>query len=51
MLFVTTVRRPSSSYKATMERFKAGGGLPLTGVKMIGRWNRADGLGCTVVCR
>ena len=50
MLFVTTVRTPSSSYKATMERFKAGGALPPAGVTMIGRWNRADGSGCTVVC-
>jgi Protein of unknown function (DUF3303) len=50
MLFVTTVRTPSNTYKATMERFKAGGGLPPAGVKMIGRWSRADGSGCTVVC-
>ena len=50
MLFAITVRTPSSTYKATMERFKAGGGPPPAGVKMIGRWHRADGSGALVVC-
>ena len=49
MLFVTTVRTPSSSYRAVMEKFKAGGGPPPAGVKMIGRWHRADGSGAVVV--
>ena len=31
------------------ERFKAGGGLPPAGVKMIGRWHRADGSGAVVI--
>lgn len=49
MLFIVTVRTPSSSYKAVMERFKSGGGLPPAGVKMVGRWHRADGSGAVVI--
>jgi hypothetical protein len=49
MLFMITVRTPSTAYKAVMERFKAGGGLPPAGVKMIGRWHRTDGSGAVVI--
>ena len=49
MLFMINVLTPSSSYKAVMERFKAGGGLPPAGVKMVGRWHRADGSGAVVI--
>lgn len=50
MLFVTTVRTPSSNYKAVTKRFKAGGAPPPVGIKMLGRWHRADGSGAVIVC-
>lgn len=49
MQFLITVRTPTSNYKAVMERFKAGGGLPPAGVKMVGRWHRTDGSGAVVI--
>ncbi len=49
MLFIVTVRTPSTSYKAVMERFKTSGGHPPAGVRMLGRWHRADGSGAVVI--
>jgi len=49
MLFMITVRTPTNSYKAVTDRFKVGGGPPPTGVKMLGRWHRADGSGAVVI--
>jgi hypothetical protein len=49
MLFLTTVRTPTNSYGAVMERFKAGGAPPPAGIRMIGRWHRADGSGAVLV--
>lgn len=49
MLFLITVRTPTTSYKSVIDRFKTGGGLPPAGVKMIGRWHRTDGSGAVVI--
>ena len=35
-------------YRATVERFMKTGGLPPTGVKMIGRWHGANGTGFAI---
>jgi hypothetical protein len=45
MLFITTYAIRPEHRDAAQARFKAGGGLPPAGVKMLGRWHKVGGLG------
>jgi hypothetical protein len=48
MKFITTFTILPGAYNATIARFLEGGGAPPDGVKMIGRWHGANGMGVVI---
>ena len=48
MKFITTFTVLPGAYNATIARFLEGGGAPPEGVKMIGRWHGANGMGVVI---
>lgn len=49
MKFLVSWSLPQATYRAAVARFLQTGGMPPTGVDLIGRWHGMSGAGCAVV--
>jgi hypothetical protein len=49
MKFLVSWSLPQATYRSAIARFLKAGGMPPTGVKMIGRWHGMSGMGVAVV--
>jgi hypothetical protein len=48
MKFLVSWSLPSGTFRPAVARFLKGGGMPSSGVKLIGRWHGMSGMGVAV---